>query len=133
MGLLLISCNRPNIPDEVKNAFNDRFKDVRSVNWQMEEPGEFEAEFKLNGVKTSATFDKDGNWKETEAQIKIQDVPDEISKILEIKYAGYDIRETTMVDTPEYQDAYEIVLSSKDNDLELVFSSGGKILSQKQE
>ena len=62
-------------PIAVKAAFKQRFPTVTKVSFDKEGNGEFEAGFKMDGVKMSANFTADGTWRETESEIGAAALP----------------------------------------------------------
>ncbi len=48
---------RPEVPAVTKSAFEAKYPKAENVNRVVEKPGEFEAEFTLNGVESSSVFD----------------------------------------------------------------------------
>jgi len=69
----LQSCGQ-SVPEKVKSAFAGKFPNASSVKWDKENDEEWEAEFKMDGKEYSANFTVDGNWKETEYEIKKSEI-----------------------------------------------------------
>ncbi|MEZ5012715.1 MAG: PepSY-like domain-containing protein [Chitinophagales bacterium] len=85
------------VPDAVKTAFANKFPEAKKVSWDMEKPGEFEAEFKGSDGEYSANFTSDGTWVETEKEIDISDLPDAVQSVLNEQYGGYKSNEAGQV------------------------------------
>ena len=62
-------------PEAVTKAFAAKFPNVKKVSFDKEGNGEYEAEFKANGVGMSANFKATGEWVETEATIPVAQLP----------------------------------------------------------
>jgi hypothetical protein len=48
---------RPEVPAVTKSVLEAKYPKSEKVNWRVEKPGEFGAEFTLNGVESSSVFD----------------------------------------------------------------------------
>ena len=62
-------------PVAVTKAFAAKFPNVKKVDFDKEKSGEYEAEFKVNGVEMSANFTATGEWVETETEIPVAQLP----------------------------------------------------------
>lgn len=62
-------------PEAVTKAFAAKFPKVTKVDFDKEGNGEYEAEFKENGVGMSANFSATGDWVETESEISVDKLP----------------------------------------------------------
>ena len=51
-------------------AFNANFPDAKKVKWKIEDTIEWEAEFRMNRKEYSANFNNNGEWQETEYELK---------------------------------------------------------------
>ncbi len=71
-------------PLSVTTAFKKRFPTVTKVSFGREKNGEYEAEFKLDGVKSSANFTAKGTWKETESEISAGMLPANIIQSISV-------------------------------------------------
>src|SRR5665811_76601 len=86
---MLSACAQTNVPDAVKQSFNSKFMDAKSVKWDMENDHEYEAEFKKNGHEMSANFNQKGEWLETETEMKKKDLPDAVLHTVNAQFNGY--------------------------------------------
>ena len=117
-------------PKQVTNAFQAKFQQVKKVTWNQEEATEWEAEFHMNGKEMSASFDPSGKWLETETDISKGDLPEGVKSTLNKQYAGYKIKETVIVESPEFS-GYEIEMEKGETNIEVQLNSSGKVVSQK--
>lgn len=125
----LQSCGQ-SVPEKVKSAFAGKFPNASSVKWDKENDKEWEAEFKMEGREYSANFTVDGNWKETEYEIKKSEIPQAVKDAVAKDYSGYDIEDVEKTETPEYE-AYELELEKGEETVEVIFSSDGKMIKKK--
>jgi len=113
-------------PVAVSTVFAQKFKSAEKVKWTMEEANEWEAEFKMNGKATSASFDLTGKWLETETEIEKGELPAAVKAAIEKQYAGCKIGECSNIDTPVFT-GYEIALNHKGKKLEVQVTKDGKL------
>jgi hypothetical protein len=119
------------VPGPVRQAFQVRFPDVKSVEWKIAGDKNYEAEFALKGVETTVKFDPAGAWRETEKQILSSEVPKAVREVLGQKFKSYKIIETQdlrLFDDPGL--IYEIHLDDGKDILKVLLSADGKIVKQ---
>jgi len=121
------ACSQAKVPAAVKTAFNKKFPTAKEVEWGMEGKTLWEAEFELNEKDVSANFDVQGNWKETETDLKKDDVPSVVMNVLNIKFPGYKVKDAAFTETPKFS-AYEIVVKKGESKKEVTINKTGKIL-----
>lgn len=119
------SCTAQNVPVEVKNAFTKSFPNVTVKKWDKE-GSDYEANFTKDGKTMSATFDAKGNWKETETDIKISELPATIIEYVKTKYNNATIKEAAIISNTEKKKMYEAEVKGKD----LLFDENGKYLRE---
>lgn len=125
--------NKKSAPAAVQAAFKAKFTNVQKAKWDMEDDNEWEAEFKMNDQEMSANFKSDGSWLETETEIKTASLPQAVKDAITANFAGYEMEEASLVETPEMAAAYEVELEKGETTIEALFSAEGKLLKQKKE
>ncbi len=118
------------VPVAVKTAFKTKFPTVKNAKWEIENTKEFEAEFKLNGVETSANFDNTGQWLETETEIKYKALPKAVQNTLKNEFKNAEIAETAKIESAKEGISYEVEIEIKEDAFDVLFSPEGKILSK---
>ncbi|WP_339608731.1 PepSY-like domain-containing protein [uncultured Roseivirga sp.] len=133
LALLLtnLACAQVEAPKAVQDAFKAKFTNAKSVEWEMEEEGEYEANFKMNKVEMSANFKSDGTWLETETEIKEKNLPEAVIATLKAKYDGYKVEETTKIEKPNGVVQYEAEIEKGEETLEVIFNANGTVISSK--
>ena len=111
-----------NVPAPVKESFEKKFPNTVVKKWDKEDGG-YEANFTSNGKTMSATFDASGNWKETETDIKVSELPAAVSSYIKTNYDGATIKEAAITETAKGK-MYEAEVKGKD----LLFDMQGKFL-----
>ncbi len=131
-GLLLVSCSsfaqKPDhskAPESVRMSFSKLFPGVNDAKWEMEN-GNYEAEFRLDGQKTSATFDKNGTWLETERAIAIESLPGDATIYIEQHFHGKTARHAAIIKLANGDTNYEAHL----NGMDYIFDADGKYIKK---
>jgi hypothetical protein len=120
-----------NVPEKVVSAFNVKFPDAKKVEWEMENDSEWEAEFKWNGKEYSANFSTDGEWHETEYEIKETEIPSNIRAILDQNFSDYEIEEPEVAETPSGK-SYEMEIKVGEEEYEVAIDTKGNITKKKE-
>lgn len=125
-----LACAQNNkTPKQVLNGFSKKFPTAKSVKWDKENETEWEAEFKMDGIKYSANFDTDGNWKETEHKVKASEVPKEIKTALTTAFPDSKIESIEASNTKSGR-FYEFMIEKGETDMEIVIDSKGNIVKK---
>jgi hypothetical protein len=119
------------VPEKVLSAFNAKFPDAKKVEWDMEKDTEWEAEFKWNGKEYSANFSTDGEWRETEYEIKETEIPSNIRAILDQNFSDYEIEEPEVADTPSGK-SYEMEVEVGEEEYEVTIDPKGNLTKKKK-
>ena len=122
LGTGLMACAQKTPPQAVLTAFNQKFSNVKEVEWGQEKNGEWEAELEQGGVDMSANFNAAGQWLETETEIKITDLPAPVQAAL----TGKKVKEAAKIMRADGSTVYEAEVKHKD----LLFDASGKLLSE---
>ena len=117
-------------PAAAKAAFAAKYPTAQKVKWSVEKPGEFEAEFKLDKVETSALFDATGKFLESEAEIKEAELPQAVKATIAKDFAGYKLDEIEISTDAKGAITYEMEAVKGKSKLEISFDATGKLLSK---
>ncbi len=116
------------VPEAVKTAFKQRFPQVKKVEFDRERNGEYEAEFKENGVKMSANFTADGIWRETETEIKVAELPTAVTQAIAAKYPKAKVVGAAKIETADKGTHYEADLKTGAKKSEILFDEAGNVV-----
>lgn len=116
------------VPTKVKDAFAKKFPG-KKAQWEKEGP-DFEAEFEMDDIESSAIFDPEGTFKELEQAIKSSDIPKIITDYCADKYAGHKISETSKITLANGNVRYETELRKGKEHIDLLFDSKGNFISR---
>jgi len=112
------------VPAAVLAAFSKQFPDVKKTKWEKE-GDRYEAEFKMAGKETSATFSADGQWLETETKIAVAELPQAARDYVAQHFAGKKIREAAKITASDGKVTFEAEVRNKD----LIFDANGAYLN----
>ena len=117
-------------PAAAKSAFAAKYPTAQKVKWSVEKPGEFEVEFTLNKVESSALFDAAGKFLESETEINKSELPQTAQTILAKDFAGYKLDELEKSTDAKGVTTYEMEAKKGKLELELCFDAEGKLVSK---
>lgn len=117
-------------PAAAKAAFAAKYPTAEKVKWSVEKPGEFEAEFTLNKVESSALFDAAGKFLESETEIKEAELPQTVKATIAKDFAGYKLDEIEEATDAKGITTYEMEAAKGKDKLEISFDANGKLLSK---
>jgi hypothetical protein len=120
------------IPATAKTAFAAKFPKATKVKWSIEEPGEFEAEFSLNGTSSAAIFNAGGQLIETETEIKASALPQAVKNTLSKDFKDYQISEPEQVIDSKNVVTYEMIAKKGKNKYELTLLNDGKLFKKEE-
>jgi nucleoid-associated protein YgaU len=115
-------------PEAVKAAFKQRFPTVTKVSFDKEGNGEYEAGFKIDGVKMSANFTADGTWRETESEIGAAALPATVTQSIATKYPKATIVGGAKIETADKGTRYEADLKTGLKKAEVLFDESGNVV-----
>jgi hypothetical protein len=115
-------------PKAVEAAFKQRFPNVTKVSFDHEKNGEYEANFKINGMKSSANFTATGEWRETETEIKVAELPAVVSQGIIAKFPKAKIVGAAKIETAQNGIRYEAYLKTGLKKIEVFFDATGNFV-----
>ncbi len=119
------------VPEAVSNAFKTKFPKAEKVKWEMEDEKDYEASFKMNNGEQSAVFDAKGNWVETETEITVSTLPQEVSQSVAKQFSDYKIHEAEKTEGKD-GNFYEVELTKGKQILEVKLSVKGEVMEKKE-
>lgn len=85
------------IPAEVTEAFKAKFPYAKNVSW-TDKVTAFQASFDQDESKMQASFNSKGDWKKTEKELVLADLPGVINKEMQnSKYEGWTVKSATQI------------------------------------
>ncbi len=114
-----------NVPATVKEGFKRNFPTSQVEKWEKE-GANFEAEFDVNKIETSALFDATGALLETEVEISVKDLPSTASDYLAKNVAGRKIKEAAKITDNKGTVTYEAEVDETD----YIFESNGNFIKK---
>ena len=108
-------------PAAVKAAFAKRFPTATAAKWEKEQ-ADYEANFMLDGAKTSAVYTAAGALKEIEKDMPVSKLPVRAAEYVAIKYPGKKVTEVARIEDAAGKVRWEAEVGGKD----LIFSPEGR-------
>lgn len=117
------------VPAAVTEAFKKKYPSAENVEWS-DKVTVFMASFSDGGTSYEARFSNKGEWKNTENEIAVSDIPAAVKDgYQKSKFTEYEIQKAYKISVPG--DKVEYRLHVKKSDLQqknLLFSSDGRLL-----
>ena len=115
-------------PVKVQKAFEAKFPDAVKVKWIKENSKEWEAEFSVNSVKTSANFKTTGDWVETESQINVSELPDAVTDEIKKLHPKGEITTAFRIESAKDGIRYEADVKTGKKTTEVILKEDGSSL-----
>lgn len=113
------------VPEAVQMTFQKKYPGENDPDWKQDEHGYWESHFKIDGEKYRADFNADGSWVETENDIKTENLPQAIKKVIDEKYSDREITEVERVDSAEKGIFYDVEFKQKGKNMDVEFRKDG--------
>lgn len=112
-ALLLLTADsygqKAKVAEPVLKHFNSTYPNAVVKEWDVEDDGSYEVEFRLDGVKWEAYYDAAGNWQKTERDVRRAEVPKAVWDALsKSEFAAWKIDDIEEHQTPKHKSVYEI-------------------------
>jgi len=116
------------VPVVVKESFAKKYPGIKAEKWEKEGV-EYEAEFDMKKVETSASFDASGIFLQSEVEIKVADLPKAVFDYVTKNLAGEKIKEASKITDAKGTVMYEAEVGEAD----YIFDSNGSFLKKEVE
>jgi hypothetical protein len=112
------------VPAAVKESFAKKYPGTKVEKWEKE-GADYEAEFDLKKVETSAVFDAKGNFKEVEQEIKISELPAAAAEYCKKNFADYKLDEAAKIVDAAGKVMYEAEMKKGKEHFDALFDDKG--------
>lgn len=123
-----INKDKNEVPEAVQKTFQNKYPGEDDPDWKMDDHGNWESHFKIDGEKYRADFNADGSWIETENSIKKDNLPDAIKKKIEEEYSDREITEVEHVKSAIEGEFYDVEFKQKGKNMDVEFREDGSII-----
>ena len=117
------------VPDLVKQSFSKVYPNIKVDTWEKEAVN-YEAEFHLNNVESSALFSEQGNFIELEQEIVITDLPKAAIDYCHLNYKVYKLNEAAVITDVYKKATYEVELKNGKEKFDLLFDEQGNFIKK---
>src|SRR5574337_327835 len=116
-----------NVPSAVKSKFVSLYPNTKNAKWEKE-GNNYEAEFDVNKVETSVSFDPNGNLVETETEISTDALPQGAKDYVKNNLGGKKISEASKIVAADGGITYEAEVGGTD----YIFDASGNFVRKEQ-
>jgi hypothetical protein len=117
------------VPANVKDGFAKKYPGSKVDEWEKE-GADYEAEFHLNKVESSAVFDASGTFKELEQEIKTSALPKAVTDYCTKNYAGYKLSEAAKITDAAGKVMYEAEMEKDKMHFDALFDANGNFIKK---
>jgi hypothetical protein len=130
LSLISVSAfSQKNPPENVKREFIKKYASALLVRWESEGKNEWEAEFRIDGKKMSASFDNSAKWIESETEITEKELPASVVSTLNKVFQGYKKGHIELFENAEIK-GFELGLKKGESLIEVIIDNNGKIIKK---
>jgi hypothetical protein len=119
------------VPDLVKQSFSKVYPNIKVDTWEKEAVN-YEAEFHLNNVESSALFSEQGNFIELEQEIVLTDLPKAAIDYCHLNYKDYKLNEAAVITDVYKKATYEVELKKGKEKFDLLFDEQGNFIKKEE-
>ena len=129
--IVLVSCHtsvKGQAPDAVQKTFEAKYPGETDPDWHLDSNGNYEARFRIKGIRHRADFSKDGQWIETEVSISKKDLPEAVKAAIDKDYGDEKITEIEKVEHHSKGLFYDVEFKRKGKNKDVEFTASGSVL-----
>lgn len=101
------------VPGPVKEAFSKQYPSTKVEKWEKD-GANYEAEFDVNNVETSAVYDSNGNFIESAVELKTAELPKGVTDYITNNLHGKKIREAAKITDATGRISYKAEVDRED-------------------
>ena len=117
------------VPANVKQGFSKKYPGSKVEKWEKE--GEdYEAEFHLKKIESSAVFTSNGTFKELEQEIKLSELPNAAMDYCTKNYVGYKIAEVAKITDATGKVMFEAEMEKGKEHFDAIFDDKGNFIKK---
>lgn len=116
------------VPTQVKEAFAKKYPGQKAE-WEKE-GSDYEAEFDLNKVESSAVFGSDGTFKELEQEIKTSELPKAVTDYCAKNFPDHKLSEAAKITDASGKLSYEAEMSKGKEHFDALFDHQGHFIKK---
>ena len=121
--------NESEVPANVKQEFAKKFPGAKVEKWEKE-GADYEAEFDLNKVESSAVFVTGGTFKELEQEIKSSELPQTAVDYCAKTFADHKLSEASKITDAAGIVMYEAEMSKGKEHFDVLFNDKGSFVKK---
>ncbi len=119
------------VPANVKDGFAKKYPGSKVKVWEKE-GADFEAEFDLNKVESSAVFGANGTFKELEQEIKSTELPKTAVDYCTKTFVGYKLSEAAKITDATGKVMFEAEMTKGKEHFDVIFDDKGNFVKKSE-
>lgn len=132
LNILFLSCKQnanAQAPDPVKKIFQAMYPGENDPDWHKDDNGNYESNFKIDGIKYRADFKPTGEWIETESSIDFDELPQAVQDKIKSEYDKSDITEIEKVEHHSKGLFYDVEFKRKGKNKDVEMTASGEVIN----
>ena len=117
------------VPKAVVEAFQKKYPGAKANEWEKE-GADYEVEFDLSKVESSALFGANGEFKAYEQEIKVAELPANVATYCTKTYPSHKISEASKITEASGKVTYEAELEKGKEKFDAIFDDKGNFLKK---
>ncbi len=122
---LTVTAQKSGAPAAATNAFAKAYPAATKVKWEKED-GNYEVSFVDKGNEMSAVYTAKGVLQETEHEMKVTELPAQVSVYMKEHYKGIVVKSAAKITKADGSINYEAAIKGKD----VLFNANGKFIKE---
>ncbi len=119
------------VPASVKDSFVKKYQGSKVKVWEKE-GADFEAEFDLNKIVSSAVFEANGTFKELEQEIKTAELPKAAADYCAKTFVGYKLSEAAKITDGAGKVMFEAEMTKGKEHFDAIFDDKGNFVKKSE-
>lgn len=117
------------VPATVKQSFEKKYPGSKVEKWEKE-GADYEAEFHLLKIESSAVFEANGTFKELEQEIKISELPKIASEYCTKNFADHKLSEAAKITDAAGKVNFEAEMTKGKEHFDVIFDNKGNFVKK---
>ena len=117
------------VPKSVVDAFQKKYPGSKATEWEKED-GNYEVEFDLKKVESSALFSAKGDFMAFEQEIKTSELPAGVAEYCKKNYPNHKISEASKITEANGKVSFEVELQNGKEEFDVIFDDKGSFLKK---
>jgi hypothetical protein len=118
------------VPLSIITEFKSNYSTATHVIWSCDEDSIYIVQFTLNKSLYLSRYEKEGYWIETNQELPLRLIPDNIREVIDKKFSGFKIISSKTIEKPNKDKIFEFIFKKNKEVYIVMLSKEGQILSK---